>query len=192
MRALGVVAVAAVTVAVTAAAGGCGGKKSVTAATAAGSSRSASPPASAAPSTPTITGGGGACELFKRDEATRVLGTSVMTGIERKAEGGPVPGVYCIYSTGTAEKPPILVVAAFDLGSNARATFGQFKAKACASEQCQAVAGIGDEAYFKDDALAVRSGHWGVATSVVLVSGDKSEQLERDKAVAAAVLSRLR
>ena len=175
--------------------GGGGESSAATTATTAASAGTASTApvtsAAAAP-TPAAASGSGACRYITTAQASGLANSPVKPGVNRSLATGPVTFDYCDYIFDGGNAPGV-TVAVSDLGSNGVSLFDQFRQSKASAEEFQAVAGVGDEAFYGSGNLNVRKGNKGLILFVgrtnSLPRGAKA--IPEEKQLAALILPQL-
>jgi hypothetical protein len=163
-----------------------------TAGTGATASTAAPAPSVATTSAPSAGAGAGACRYIPTPQASGLATSPVKPGVARSLASGPVTFEYCDYIFDPGNAPGVTVAVA-DLGSNGVAYFDQFRQSKASSEEFQAVAGVGDEAFYGAGNLNVRKGNKGLILFVGRINSlpRGAKALPDEKQLAALVLPQI-
>ena len=130
----------------------------------------------------------GACSLVTREEASTALGAPVPAGSEKAMklplQGATIDAQYCFYGSE-------VIVARFELGANAPATFGQYRRSLATEEGYRSLDGVGDEAFIAKGQLAARRGQTGLIIDVGQARGGGAKEEAAEKTLALGAIARM-
>lgn len=141
------------------------------------------------PSTAYGDGDEAACDLVTRGEASRTLGATVPSGVEKTMTlavrgAGALRAQYCLFGSD-------LILGRVALGSSGRVTFGQYRRSLAGTAGFHDVSGIGDEAFTARGQLNVRRGNTTLIIDVGQNHGAVPNELTAERSLAAMAIPRL-
>jgi hypothetical protein len=141
---------------------------------------------------PAGTTGSGACKYVTTEQASTLAGSPVKAGVSRSLATGPVTFQYCDYIFDPGNAPGVTVAIA-GLDGNASALFAQFRAAKQSESEYQVVPGVGDEAFYANGNLNIRSGNTGLILYVGRTNGFPRgpDAIPDEKKLAELVISQL-
>lgn len=139
------------------------------------------------PGTDDVLSASGVCALVTRQEAAAALGAAVPAGSEKvwdfALQSGSIKARSCFYGSEVS-------ITRFDLGTDARGLFGQYRQSLVSKSDYQNVKGVGDEAFLAKGQLALRKGESGFIVDVGQARGGGAKELQAEKSLATLALGR--